>query len=56
MVPSRGGKRRKYGGTTTRHGFRKGDYVHATQGEKTFFGRVSGLGLIASQRASSSFC
>ncbi len=42
MVPSKGGKRRKYGGTTTRHGFRKGDYVHATQGKKTFFGWVSG--------------
>lgn len=42
MVPSISGKRRKYGGTTTRHGFRKGDYVHATLGEKTFFGWVSG--------------
>ncbi len=42
MVPSKGGKRRKYGGTTTRHGFRKGDFVHATLGEKTFFGWVSG--------------
>lgn len=42
MVPSKGGKRRKYGGTTTRHGFRKGDYVHATQGKKSFFGWVSG--------------
>ncbi len=42
MVPAIGGKRRKYGGTTTRHGFRKGDYVEATQGKKTFFGWVSG--------------
>jgi RRXRR protein len=42
MVASIGGSRRKYGGTTTRHGFRKGDYVKATQGKKTFFGWVSG--------------
>ncbi|BAZ18499.1 hypothetical protein NIES4071_103840 (plasmid) [Calothrix sp. NIES-4071] len=42
MLPSIGGKRRKYGGTVTRHGFRKGDYVKATQGKKTFFGWVSG--------------
>jgi len=42
MVPSKCGNRRKYGGTTTRHGFRKGDYVEATQGKKSFFGWVSG--------------
>ncbi len=42
MVPSKGGNRRKYGGTVTRHGFRKGDYVEATQGKKSFFGWVSG--------------
>ncbi|MEH1899426.1 MAG: RRXRR domain-containing protein [Nostoc sp.] len=42
MVPSKGGNRRKYGGTTTRHGFRKGDFVEATQGKKSFFGWVSG--------------
>ncbi|WP_267313615.1 RRXRR domain-containing protein [Nostoc sphaeroides] len=42
MVPPKGGNRRKYGGTTTRHGFRKGDFVEATQGNKTFFGWVSG--------------
>lgn len=42
MLPSKGGKRRKYGGTVTRHGFRKGDYVKATKGKKTFFGWVSG--------------
>ncbi len=34
--------RRKYGGTVTRHGFRKGDYVEATQGKKTVRGWVSG--------------
>ncbi|WP_227788980.1 RRXRR domain-containing protein [Nodularia sp. LEGE 04288] len=42
MVPAKGGIRRKYGGTVTRHGFRKGDYVEATQGNKTYFGWVSG--------------
>ena len=42
MVPSKGGVRRKYGGTTTRHGFRKGDFVEATQGKKSFLGWVSG--------------
>lgn len=42
MVPSKGGIRRKYGGTTTRHGFRKGDFVEAAKGKKTFFGWVSG--------------
>ena len=42
MQPSKGGKRRKYGGTVTRHGFRKGDYVEATQGSKTVRGWVSG--------------
>ena len=42
MTFSEGGNRRKYGGTTTRHGFRKGDFVEATQGSKTFFGWVSG--------------
>lgn len=39
---SKGGNRRKYGGTVTRHGFRKGDYVEATQGTKTIRGWVSG--------------
>ena len=39
---SKGGNRRKYGGTITRHGFRKGDYVEATQGTKTVRGWVSG--------------
>lgn len=42
MVPAKGGVRRKYGGTVTRHGFRKGDYVEATQGNKTYCGWVSG--------------
>ncbi|PAX60749.1 RRXRR domain-containing protein [Brunnivagina elsteri] len=56
MAPSKGGNRRecagtessvrqlrrKYGGTVTRHGFRKGDYVEATQGNKTYRGWVSG--------------
>ncbi|MBS9386929.1 MAG: hypothetical protein HEQ29_15630 [Dolichospermum sp. LBC05a] len=42
MTFSKGGNRRKYGGSTTRHGFRKGDFVEATQGSKTFFGWVSG--------------
>jgi hypothetical protein len=42
MVPAKGGVRRKYGGTVTRHGLRKGDYVEATQGNKTYRGWVSG--------------
>ncbi|MBW4475388.1 MAG: RRXRR domain-containing protein [Tolypothrix brevis GSE-NOS-MK-07-07A] len=42
MAPAKGGIRRKYGGTVTRHGFRKGDYVEATQSDKTYRGWVSG--------------
>ena len=42
MVPAKGGVRRKYGGTVTRHRLRKGDYVEATQGSKTYRGWVSG--------------
>ncbi len=42
MAPAKGGVRRNYGGTVTRHGFRKGDYVEATKGNKTYFGWVSG--------------
>jgi len=42
MVPAKGGIRRKYGGTVTRHGFRKGDYVEATQGSNTYRGWISG--------------
>lgn len=38
MVPVRGGIRRKYGGSTTRHGLRKGDLVHSPKG----IGYVSG--------------
>ena len=40
--PAKGGVRRQYGGTTTPFVFRKGDYVEATQGEKTVRGWVSG--------------
>ncbi|NEP34959.1 RRXRR domain-containing protein [Moorena sp. SIO3B2] len=36
------GKRRKYGGTTTSHGFRKGDYVEAVKAGKITHGWVSG--------------
>ncbi len=42
MVPIIGNKRRKYGGTVTRHGLRKGDFVEATRGKKTVKGWVSG--------------
>ena len=38
MVPAKGGIRRKYGGTTTRHGVRKGDLVNSPKG----IGYVSG--------------
>jgi len=38
MVPAKGGIRRKYGGSTTRHGFRKGDLVDSPKG----IGYVSG--------------
>ncbi len=40
--PVKGGVRRQYGGTTTPFVFRKGDYVEATQGNKTVRGWVSG--------------
>lgn len=39
---SRGGKRPRYGGSTTRHGFRKGDYVEAVKAGKIYRGWVSG--------------
>ncbi|NEO66266.1 MAG: hypothetical protein F6J98_40150 [Moorea sp. SIO4G2] len=39
---SKGAKRRKYGGTTTSHGFRKGDYVEAVKAGKAYRGWVSG--------------
>ncbi|MDF5716966.1 MAG: RRXRR domain-containing protein [Rhizonema sp. NSF051] len=42
MVPAKGGVRRKYGGTVTRHGFRKGDYVEAIQAGRVYRGWVSG--------------
>jgi len=42
MIPFKGGKRRKYGGTVTRHGFRKGDLVRAEMAGRTHVGWVSG--------------
>jgi len=42
MVPSKGGIRRKYGGTITRHGVRKGDFVLAEQAGRISSGWVSG--------------
>ncbi len=42
MVPAKGGLRRKYGGTVTRHGVRKGDLVRAEMGRKSHVGFVSG--------------
>ncbi len=42
MVPALGGVRRKYGGTTTRHHVRKGDFVKAVKAGVTYYGWVSG--------------
>jgi hypothetical protein len=42
MIPSKGGPRRGYGGTVTRHGFRKGDYVKAEKAGIRWYGYVSG--------------
>lgn len=42
MVFGLGGKRRKYGGTTTRHGIRKGDYVVAERKNIKYYGWCSG--------------
>ncbi len=42
MVFAKGGVRRKYGGTVTRHGFRKGDYVLAERKGVQYQGWVSG--------------
>ncbi|MCH9055277.1 RRXRR domain-containing protein [Synechococcus sp. PCC 6716] len=41
-VPSKKGLRRKYGGTVTRHGFRKGDLVRAEMAGCVSVGYVSG--------------
>ncbi|MEQ8538790.1 MAG: hypothetical protein RIB93_15245, partial [Coleofasciculus sp. D1-CHI-01] len=41
-VPSKGGKRRKYGGTVTRKVFSKGDKVIAEKAGKTYVGWCSG--------------
>jgi hypothetical protein len=42
MLPSKGRVRRKYGGTITRHGIRKGDFVKAEKAGKVFYGWCSG--------------
>jgi len=42
MVPRKKGLRRKYGGTVTRHGFRKGDLVRAEMAGRVSVGYVSG--------------
>ncbi|MEQ9234914.1 RRXRR domain-containing protein [Coleofasciculus sp. E2-BRE-01] len=42
MLPAQGGVRRKYGGTITRHNFRKGDYVEAERKGSIYRGWVSG--------------
>ncbi len=42
MIPAKGGNRRKYGGITTRHGFRKGDYVEAEKAGIKYQGWCSG--------------
>ncbi|WP_343039281.1 hypothetical protein [Sodalinema gerasimenkoae] len=42
MVPKKKGVRRKYGGTVTRHGFRKGDLVRAEMAGRVSVGYVSG--------------
>jgi hypothetical protein len=42
MVTASGGSRRKYGGTVTRHGLRKGDYVQAEKAGRIYHGWVSG--------------
>jgi hypothetical protein len=42
MIPTSGGKRRKYGGTTTRHDLRKGDLVKAEMAGRVSIGWVSG--------------
>ena len=43
LQPRKGGVRRKYGGTVTRHnGLRKGDFVKAEKAGVTYYGWVSG--------------
>lgn len=42
MLPGKGGIRRKYGGTVTRDGFRKGDFVETERKGIQFRGWVSG--------------
>ncbi|MEL6439132.1 MAG: RRXRR domain-containing protein [Cyanobacteria bacterium J06621_8] len=42
MIPTKGGVRRKYGGTTTRHSVRKGDYVEAEKAGIKYEGWCSG--------------
>ena len=42
MLPSKGGNRRKYGGTTTRHNVRKGDFVEGVKAGITYRGWCSG--------------
>lgn len=42
LQPSKGGDRRSYGGTVTRHGFRKGDLVRAEMAGRQYVGWVSG--------------
>ena len=42
MLPAKGGVRRKYGGTVTPHGYRKGDLVRAEMGN-TIYGVMPGI-------------
>lgn len=42
MIPTKGGNRRKYGGTTTRHDVRKGDYVEGVKAGTRYEGWCSG--------------
>lgn len=42
MLPNKSGIRRKYGGTTTRHDFRKGDYVEGVKAGVVYQGWCSG--------------
>ena len=42
MLPSKGGNRRKYGGTTTRHHVRKGDFIEGVKAGIVYQGWCSG--------------